>query len=351
MVRTPAFRHDTSLTESKPYRPLRAEHLPSPTGPSPLPNGCPAPAPAAMRLSAALGRPSTPPTKTTSSSARKATAPLARGLPRLWPWLLTCSARTALGFLAGTLRELDRHFLRDSQGKLTNTPTAPTAGQPTDWSFGRLVDQLVLFFGKMFSLDHKAGVMPAALALRHLVQMKHFSPQRSSSILDDICQLGDDFHRQVTSTRHEIYSLLSLLLGDDEVRTHLRSQDSRSGELMAGLLQLCHQERDPGNLVVWFGVLRLFLLEYVETAELVGDIFGTYSPYFPVSMRSSTTPSGITIDDLKLALRGCFSASHLAAGKVIGFLVEKLDQGDAVSLLVKVYPSRRPRFLTGTIKG
>jgi len=217
------------------------------------------------------------------------------------------------------------------------------AYQRTDSPFGSPVDQLAVFFGRMFSLDHKAGVMPAALALRHLVGMEQFSPRRSSGILGDICQLGDDFHRQVPSTRWEIYLLLDFLLSDAGVREHLREQNGRPEALMASFLQLCRHERDPKNLTVWFRVIRLFLLEYAETVVGAEDVFRTYSAYFPVSMRSSTAPSGITVDDLKSALRGCFSASHLAAGKVLSFLLEKLDQGDAVSVSVKVDASPTPR--------
>jgi len=200
----------------------------------------------------------------------------------------------------------------------------------------RPVDQLATFFGRMFSLDHKAGVMPAALALRHLAGMKHFKPDNSTGILSDICELGDDFHRQVPATRWEIYGLLEFLLCDDVVRMHLRAREGQLGTLMARFLQLCRHERDPRNLMTWFKLLRLFLHEYPNTASTVDDVFRAYSAYFPVSMRSSTAPSGVTVDDLKLALRGCFSASHLAAAGVFSFLVEKLDQGDAVSLSVKV---------------
>jgi DNA repair/transcription protein MET18/MMS19 len=86
----------------------------------------------------------------------------------------------------------------------------------------------------------------------------------------------------------------------------------------------------------WFSVLRLFLTEFSPSEEVTAEIFSTFSAYFPVSLRSSNHPSGITADDLKLALRQCFAAHYRVAKHSFPFLIQKLDQGEGVSVNVKV---------------
>ncbi len=188
----------------------------------------------------------------------------------------------------------------------------------------------------MFSVDHKAGIMAAATALRHLSDMKHFSPQMASAVLEHVVQLGEDFRLQAPATRMEIYGLVERLVGDQQTRSHLQQASGSPGAFMLDLLQLCHNERDPKNLVAWFGILKLFLGTSSVSPEVAEKVFEAYADYFPISMRSSANPSAVTVDDLKSALRACFSASYLTAGSAFDFLLKKLDQGDAVTMTVKV---------------
>jgi DNA repair/transcription protein MET18/MMS19 len=105
---------------------------------------------------------------------------------------------------------------------------------------------------------------------------------------------------------------------------------------MVDLIQLCSHERDPKNLLVWFDIITTLLVDYAPSDEVTDELFKTFSNYFPISMRSSATSVGVTADDLKVALRRCFSAHQRLARLTFPYLVQRLDQGDAVTVAVKV---------------
>ncbi|KAI0009480.1 Dos2-interacting transcription regulator of RNA-Pol-II-domain-containing protein [Xylariaceae sp. FL0662B] len=221
----------------------------------------------------------------------------------------------ALDFLASTLEVLRRNdsALKADQVKL-----------------------LVTFFGSLFASDHRGGVSASAKALRHLVSMKAFQPNLGNSILGNVCKLGDDFKLQTPATRLQLYELFLELLRDPSVANDLEHQYGNTCGFMTGLLDLCRNERDPQNLMKWFETLKIFLQNFSASTDITIEVFKTYSAYFPISLRTSATPSGITAEDLKGAVRSCFAAHYRVANEAIPFLVNKLDQGDAVTVAVKV---------------
>ncbi|TPX08783.1 uncharacterized protein E0L32_009723 [Thyridium curvatum] len=219
----------------------------------------------------------------------------------------------ALEFLSGTLEALDRDVLRLEQ-----------------------VQTLISFFGSMFNVDHKAGILAASKALRCLSTAKAFKPIMSIAIFNSLCSLGEDFSKQTAATRSEIYGLLDRLLADDAVRSELQREYGGESRFMIDLLELCHQEKDPKNLLSWFGILALFLETYEPSVDVAQEVFKAYSNYFPISMRSSATTTGVTVEDLKTAVRKCFAASHRASDSAFKFLLERLDSGDAITVAVKV---------------
>ncbi|KAK4103180.1 hypothetical protein N658DRAFT_467745 [Parathielavia hyrcaniae] len=219
----------------------------------------------------------------------------------------------ALGFLSGTLEVLEKGLLKSDQ-------------------FLRLIG----FFGAMFSYDHKAGITASAKALRQLYSMKAFKPNMGVKILDDVCKIKEDFRLQTAVTRLEIYELFLGLVQDPAVSSELRLQYGPSCGFVIDLLQLCQNERDPRNLMVWFKIMALLLADFDPSSEVTEEIFKVFSAYFPISLRSSATPIGITAEDLKEALRSCFSSHQRVASHAFPFLVQKLDQGDAVTVAVKL---------------
>ncbi|KAI1126230.1 Dos2-interacting transcription regulator of RNA-Pol-II-domain-containing protein [Nemania abortiva] len=224
------------------------------------------------------------------------------------------SRARALDFLAATLQILSRRddTLNADQVKL-----------------------LVTFFCSLFENDHKAGVTASAKALRHLIVTKHFQPSLGNDIIQGICKLGDDFKLQVPATRLEIYRLFWSLLEMPAVVSDLEHQHGNTGAFILDLLNLCRNERDPENLMMWFAILKSFLQDFNPSADVTSEIFKAFSAYFPISLRPSATPSTVTTDDLKVALRSCFSAHRRVAGLSIPFLVDKLDKVDQ-TVAVKV---------------
>ncbi|KAI0111584.1 Dos2-interacting transcription regulator of RNA-Pol-II-domain-containing protein [Daldinia grandis] len=198
------------------------------------------------------------------------------------------------------------------------------------------VKLLVTFFGSLFSSDHRAGVTASAKALRHLVSMKPFQPTLGDDIIANVCKLGDDFKLQTPVTRLELYELFLELLQDPAVANDLEYRHGSTCGFITSLLDLCRNERDPLNLLKWFEILKIFLQNFSPSEDITLEVFKTFSAYFPISLRSSATPSGITADDLKGAVRSCFAAHHRVANHAIPYLINKLDQGDAVTVAVKV---------------
>ncbi|KAH7143883.1 Dos2-interacting transcription regulator of RNA-Pol-II-domain-containing protein [Dactylonectria macrodidyma] len=252
--------------------------------------------------------------------------PVARWVEAVQPWMpgsgteaedgdatpdWTARAK-ALEFLARTLDFLNKDVLKPSQVKL-----------------------LVSFFGAMFEVDHKAGILASANALSRIVAMKSFQKQSANDIIKKVCALKDDFPRQVSKTRLAIYELLSHLMTTLEIASDLQHKYGSSAGFMIDLLQLCRSERDPECLMVWFDILRVFLVEYSPSKEVLDEVYGTFKLYFPIAL-PRVSQTGITPEDLKLQLRKCFSATHHLADQTIPFLLAKLDQGDGVTVNVKV---------------
>ncbi|KAF3344767.1 hypothetical protein VdG2_06953 [Verticillium dahliae VDG2] len=219
----------------------------------------------------------------------------------------------ALSFLADTLEVLDPRLLKPSK-----------------------VATLIHFFGNMFDFDVKAGVLPAAKALTHLSNMEGFQATDGDKIISSICTLKDDFKLQVSETRSVIYDLINVLISRPDVSNDLQYRYGSTSGFMTDLLQLCRNERDPKCLITWFGILKTFLADYSAANELAEEVFNVFSAYFPISLRTSQHPSGITADDLKLALRGCFAAHYRLASLTIPYLVGRLDSGDSVTVNVKL---------------
>ena len=188
----------------------------------------------------------------------------------------------------------------------------------------------------MFSYDHKAGINAATKALQQLRRTKNFKPSLGINIIDNVTKLGDDFRLQTPDTRLRIFELLLDLLQDPGVNSELQHKDGSSSGFAVNLLQLCQHERDPQNLMLWFKILKILITDYSPSPEVTEELFKAFSAYFPISLRTSATASGITADDLKAAVRDCFASHQCLAPHTFPFLLQKLDQGDAVTVSIKV---------------
>jgi DNA repair/transcription protein MET18/MMS19 len=197
------------------------------------------------------------------------------------------------------------------------------------------VKLLVGFFGAMFDIDHKAGIMASATALDKIRQMRGFQPSSGNEIITKLCALKDDFSRQTSKTRLAVYELLRSLMTTPEVAKDLQQRHGESAAFMKELLHLCSSERDPDCLLVWFDIQRHFLSEYAASQEILEEVYNIFKAYFPITL-PRIAQSSVTPDELKMALRRCFSANQKLAHLTIPFLIGKMDQGAAVTVNVKV---------------
>ena len=188
----------------------------------------------------------------------------------------------------------------------------------------------------MFDADHKAGILAATKALRYLISMSSFKPQLADSIIGNVSKIGDDFRLQSPATRLEVYELLHGLIREPTTMGELQHFHGSTSGFILDLLRMCQHERDPRNLLEWFAILKTLLENYSMSPDVLREVFKTFSSYFPISIRSSATPAAITTEQLKLAVRGCFASNYQLADLVFPFLVQKLDQGDSVTVGVKV---------------
>lgn len=178
--------------------------------------------------------------------------------------------------------------------------------------------------------------MAATKALQQLAIMKAFKPEMGDNIIQSIVSMRDDFRLQTPQTRLEIYKFIQSLLENEAVSSQLQHVYGTSGGFAIDLLQLCGHERDPNCLLQWFKSIRSLVQLFDFSADVHDEIFKTFSAYFPISLRSTATPSGVTVDDLKSSIRSCFASSHKLARLSFPFLLQKLDQGDAITIPVKV---------------
>lgn len=177
--------------------------------------------------------------------------------------------------------------------------------------------------------------------------MNAFSPASGDDILRQICKVGDDFKKQTPETRLAAYSLIHELMTNAEVSNVLQYNHGATCGFMVDLLQMCRSERNPTNLLRWFAILADFLQQYSPSADVTQEVFNTFSAYFPIMLnRQSEQETKITSEELKLALRGCFAAHHRVAKFAIPFLVTRLDQGDGVTVTVKVTTPKGPNLAT-----
>lgn len=210
---------------------------------------------------------------------------------------------------------------------------------------------MVAFFGAMFDIDHKAGIMASATALSQIGTMKAFHPQSGNDIIEKVCALRDDFPRQTPKTRLAVYQLLRSLITDPEVAKDLQKRHGPAALFMNHMLQLCQSERDPDCLMVWFDTLGAFLENFEFSSEMMEEVYGAFKSYFPITL-PRTAQSTVTPEELKLSLRRCFSANHRLSQLTLPFLVGKLDQGQGVTVNVKVCLNRfslRPPYLPLTV--
>ncbi|GAA5932916.1 hypothetical protein JCM3775_005263 [Rhodotorula graminis] len=122
------------------------------------------------------------------------------------------------------------------------------------------------------------------------------------------------------AVRHSVYVLVDALMG--------RSRPAllRLGnEFISGYCALVEGEKDPRNLMISFGIVRVILLEF-DIAKNVEDLFDITFCYFPITFTPPPDdPYGISSDDLIVALRDCLSATPLFGRLALPLFYDKMQ--------------------------
>lgn len=191
------------------------------------------------------------------------------------------------------------------------------------------------FFCAMYQLQD-TSISAVTEALASLVCMDNFDPSSADEILSSIGSIEpQNFTKQLAKTRLELFNLIEVLLGGRSCQA-LQARHKGSEHLLK-FMELAGRERDPTNLLRWFRILNTTLRQCHLSKEVADAVFGSFSPFFPISIRKSTATSPeITEQQLKDALSSCFAANGQLAHRTIPFLLGKLDGGATMTAAVKV---------------
>ncbi|GAA5981336.1 hypothetical protein JCM11641_005289 [Rhodosporidiobolus odoratus] len=168
-------------------------------------------------------------------------------------------------------------------------------------------------------LSEKACLTSSATALSALTASKAFGTGEGMEVARGIfASIHLKQHPQ--PIRNTIYTLL------DHLMSRSRPALKRLGnEFLKGYAELVEGEKDPRNLMISFGLIRVMLLEF-EAESCVEDLFDITFCYFPITFTPPPDdPYGISSEDLIIALRTCLSATPLFGRLALPLFYDKLQ--------------------------
>ncbi|GAA5822190.1 hypothetical protein JCM10212_004171, partial [Sporobolomyces blumeae] len=146
-------------------------------------------------------------------------------------------------------------------------------------------------------LDDTASLVACCSALARLTESNSFGSGEGSEVIKGVFgSITLKAHAQ--QTRHAVYVLVDALM------TRARPALRRLGrEFISGYAKFVEGEKDPRNLMISFGIVRVILLEF-EIADSVEDLFDITFCYFPITFTPPPDdPYGISSEDLIVSLR------------------------------------------------
>ncbi|GAA5907475.1 Met18p [Sporobolomyces salmoneus] len=176
---------------------------------------------------------------------------------------------------------------------------------------------LTTFFTTKLSDYH--SLVSCASALIKLTQAPNFGTGEGIQVTRGIFS-SVTLKNHAQSTRYKLYLLL------DSLMHHSRPALKRLGkEFLKGYCSLVEGEKDPRNLMISFGLIRVMVLEF-ELDGCVEELFDISFCYFPITFTPpKDDPYGITSQDLIEALRACLSATPLFGPLALPLFLDKLQ--------------------------
>ncbi|WWD20081.1 hypothetical protein CI109_104555 [Kwoniella shandongensis] len=175
-------------------------------------------------------------------------------------------------------------------------------------------------------LDDFDSLPPALHGLTVLAKLPAFDDAAAVQVYKGVVE-DVNMKSYAQATRHLVYVLFDTLLA-----THRSALKQMGTAFINSYTKMVDGEKDPRNLLLLFSMDRVILLEF-DVKDHIEDLFDITFCYFPITFRPPPNdPYGITADDLKLALRGCMSASPYFAKMALPLFLEKFATATGQSM-------------------
>ncbi|KAJ6614174.1 Dos2-interacting transcription regulator of RNA-Pol-II-domain-containing protein [Mycena sp. CBHHK59/15] len=232
--------------------------------------------------------------------------PFQAGLgPAVIPGFFNRSVEISQGRLLSVVKALGT-YLTSEQYELRTKGVdflAAVIGRCQENSLNRQsVKVLTVFFCD--KLDDTETIVPALKGLSFLSRLPTCSSNDALVMLNGQVFTHVKMRALVQSVRFHVFSII-----DGLIANHRETLKSMKSDFVVPYIRLAEGEKDPRNLLLAFAIARVILIEFDPT-EHIEALSNIIFCYFPITFRPPPNdPYGITADDLRIALRGCLSAT------------------------------------------
>ncbi|WVQ79530.1 hypothetical protein IAT38_001629 [Cryptococcus sp. DSM 104549] len=175
-------------------------------------------------------------------------------------------------------------------------------------------------------LDDFDSLPPALTGLTVLSKLSAFDDAAAVQVYQAVVE-NVNMKAYAQATRHLVYVLFDSLLA-----SHRSALKGLGTSFLNSYTKMVDGEKDPRNLMLLFSMDRVILLEF-DVQDHIEEFFDITFCYFPITFRPPPNdPYGITADDLKLALRGCMSASPYFSKAALPLFLEKFATATGQSM-------------------
>ncbi|KAI9334510.1 Dos2-interacting transcription regulator of RNA-Pol-II-domain-containing protein [Zopfochytrium polystomum] len=178
-------------------------------------------------------------------------------------------------------------------------------------------------------------------AMRGITAMLEQSVLGRSDVLSIARKIFSELNVQTFTkpVRNLIFRTFLLL-----TRRHESAMKYLGPTFVNGFIHAMDGEKDPQNLLISFEIAETISRSF-DISGAVNELFDVFYCYFPITFRPPPNDvSGITADDLKIALRKCFASNAVYSSLAIPVLLDKLQatsssaKRDAIETLTACFP-------------
>ncbi|GAA6016857.1 hypothetical protein JCM11491_001829 [Sporobolomyces phaffii] len=169
-------------------------------------------------------------------------------------------------------------------------------------------------------LADPASLVACATALAGLSSSPSFGTLEGVEVVQGLFS-SVTFKNVAQSIRYKVYLLVDALMANS--RPALKRLSAPG--FLKPYCELVEGEKDPRNLMISFGLIKVMLLEF-EIESVVADLFDITFCYFPITFTPPPDdPYGIKSEDLISALRACLSSTPAFGPLALPLFLDKLQ--------------------------